>query len=327
MMTTKTARLGGRRNAVMDRVGELLQPQDDEAGTIELVSLSRIDLSPSNPRKLGLSRTNPREISETNPNAATLREELLKLEELASSIEAVSLIQPVGVYRHGDRYLLAWGERRVFAYELLGRTAIPAKILPGRPSSLLAMQMVENLHRRDLSLREHVDGFSRLLEEAAAAGTPTEGPDAFQKLVGFSQATSYRYWNVVHAPDDVRAAIAEGVIRYVSDVLRVAAITSPKERAEAIEALRTGKPLDAAVPVKVTPVARPRKSGRPVSSVSIGKVGSPKVLRYVAEHLCSAQEFEIYKSVDWNDLKVGADILHQILKKLEQRLVPKEKKA
>ena len=100
------------------------------------------------------------------------------LEELASSIRARGIVQPVVVRPSGDgeHYELVAGERRWRAAQLAGLTEIPAVVREVEDDAALAMALIENVQREDLNpieeaaaLRRLVDEFSLTHQEAAEA--------------------------------------------------------------------------------------------------------------------------------------------------------------
>ena len=88
-----------------------------------------------------------------------------KLEELASSIREMGILQPLSVRRREGYWELVAGERRLRAAKLAGLTQVPCLAITAddRSSSLLAL--VENLQRRDLDFWEEALALRRLLEE------------------------------------------------------------------------------------------------------------------------------------------------------------------
>ena len=88
-----------------------------------------------------------------------------KLEELASSIREIGILQPLSVRRREGYWELVAGERRLRAAKLAGLTQVPCLAITAddRSSSLLAL--VENLQRRDLDFWEEALALRRLLEE------------------------------------------------------------------------------------------------------------------------------------------------------------------
>lgn len=86
-----------------------------------------------------------------------------ELEELATSIQALGLLQPLTVRRVGTSWELVAGERRLRAAKLAGLKEVPCLSLniDSEQSSLLAL--VENLQRKDLDFLEEAMALSRLI--------------------------------------------------------------------------------------------------------------------------------------------------------------------
>jgi ParB/RepB/Spo0J family partition protein len=98
------------------------------------------------------------------------------LRELALSIKASGLLQPIGVVAGNGRYRVVYGNRRYLASRLAGVPTLDCKILTGDEVSELEMASVENMQRRDLTpveearaLRLMVDGQGRSVEDISAA--------------------------------------------------------------------------------------------------------------------------------------------------------------
>lgn len=88
------------------------------------------------------------------------------LEELAASIKAHGIIQPITVRRiHGKEYQIISGERRFRASQLAGLTEVPAYIRLANDQELLEMALIENIQREDLNAWEIAVSYGRLAEE------------------------------------------------------------------------------------------------------------------------------------------------------------------
>jgi len=89
-----------------------------------------------------------------------------ELEELAASIRAHGLVQPVVVRPRGDGgYDLVAGERRWRACRALGMERLPAVVRTCDDLSAAAMALIENLQREDLRPLEEARAYKRLMEE------------------------------------------------------------------------------------------------------------------------------------------------------------------
>src|SRR5580658_5398425 len=72
-----------------------------------------------------------------------------ELEELAETIRAHGLLEPIGVVHDGDNYIGIWGQRRWMAAELAGLEMVPARVreTPLTEADLREMRLIENFAR------------------------------------------------------------------------------------------------------------------------------------------------------------------------------------
>lgn len=164
---------------------------------------------------------------EADPNQPRRSFDEEKLQELAESIKLYGVLSPILV-RAGalpGRYTIISGERRYRASQLAGLAAIPAIVSQGEgeDSRTLAIQLVENLQRDDLSS----------LERAQAIGALRDGHnlsirDIAEKL-SISKSAVQRSLEILQLPDDLLNALREGASE--SKVLLVAKIEDPAVRA------------------------------------------------------------------------------------------------
>jgi ParB family chromosome partitioning protein len=88
------------------------------------------------------------------------------LEELAASIKAQGVIQPISVRPiAGGRYEIIAGERRWRAAQIAGLTEVPVLIREISDDAALAMSLIENIQREDLNPLEEAAGLQRLIDE------------------------------------------------------------------------------------------------------------------------------------------------------------------
>ena len=88
------------------------------------------------------------------------------LEELAASIKAQGLIQPISVRPvSGGRYEIIAGERRWRAAQIAGLAEVPVLIRDIPDDAALAMSLIENIQREDLNPLEEAAGIQRLIDE------------------------------------------------------------------------------------------------------------------------------------------------------------------
>ncbi len=87
------------------------------------------------------------------------------LEELARSIRASGIVQPLVARKIGNRFQLIAGERRWRAAQRAGLRRVPAVIRHVAEEMALEMTLVENLQREDLNPIEQANAFQRLMDE------------------------------------------------------------------------------------------------------------------------------------------------------------------
>ncbi len=121
------------------------------------------------------------------------------LEELASSIRAQGLIQPVVVRPvAGGRYELIAGERRWRAAQMVGMQDIPAIVRDVPDEAAIAMSLIENIQRADLNAMEEASALQRLQQEFGLTHESIAG------AVGKSRTTVTNIMRLLSLPADVR---------------------------------------------------------------------------------------------------------------------------
>jgi len=88
------------------------------------------------------------------------------LEELAASIRAVGVIQPIIVAPTGERYRIIAGERRYRASRMAEQEEIPAIVRDWDQQRQMEAALIENLQRDDLNPIEEALGVKNLMEES-----------------------------------------------------------------------------------------------------------------------------------------------------------------
>ena len=106
------------------------------------------------------------DLIDENPYQTRVTFDPAALEELAQSIKASGLAQPVLV-RPGQngRYVLVLGERRCRASRLAGKSTVPAMVRPMGNEQAAEITIIENLQRQDLNCLEQAQAFARLSRE------------------------------------------------------------------------------------------------------------------------------------------------------------------
>jgi ParB family chromosome partitioning protein len=124
------------------------------------------------------------------------------LQDLAASIEASGLLQPVVVRTAaGGGYELIAGERRWRAVQRLGWSRVPAVVKDVNDQALLTLALIENLQRDDLSPIDEARGYQRLVDEFHL-------PQAeVARLVGKNRSTIANSLRLLQLPADVQALL------------------------------------------------------------------------------------------------------------------------
>lgn len=131
-----------------------------------------------------------------------------ELDELAASIEACGLLQPVLVRPApgGRSYELVAGERRLRAVKQLGWTEVPASIREVDDGTLLVLALVENLQRQELSPMEEAQGYEKLRDVFGFT------QDKIAEAVGKKRSTVANMLRLLTLPPSVRRLLDEGAI-------------------------------------------------------------------------------------------------------------------
>jgi ParB family transcriptional regulator, chromosome partitioning protein len=87
-----------------------------------------------------------------------------KLEELAQSIKANGIVQPIVVRRKGTKFQLVAGERRWRAAQKAGLQSIPAVVKEVSDEKLLELALIENIQRQELNSIEEARAYKNLVE-------------------------------------------------------------------------------------------------------------------------------------------------------------------
>jgi len=87
------------------------------------------------------------------------------IEELAKSITAEGLIQPIVVRQKKNKFELIAGERRFRAYQQLKRETIPARIIEASDASSATLALIENLQRENLNPVDEALGYASLVRD------------------------------------------------------------------------------------------------------------------------------------------------------------------
>ncbi|EHQ43295.1 ParB/RepB/Spo0J family partition protein [Myroides odoratus] len=159
---------------------------DKVVGNIIELDLEAIEINPFQPR--------------TNFNEESLQ-------ELASSIRELGVIQPITVRKIDfNKYQLISGERRLRASKIAGLSTIPAYIRIANDNDSLVMALVENIQRHDLDPIEIAMSYQRLMEEISLT------QEQVSDRVGKKRSTIANYLRLLRLDPIIQTGIRDGFI-------------------------------------------------------------------------------------------------------------------
>jgi ParB family transcriptional regulator, chromosome partitioning protein len=131
------------------------------------------------------------------------------LEELATSIAATGVVQPVLVRPVGDgRYQLIAGERRLMASRKVGKETIPAVVKPASDEQAMEITIVENLQRADLNPMEQARAFDRLGREFQMT------QEQMAKRTGKDRASVSNFLRLLRLPAEIQNKVEVGQLSF-----------------------------------------------------------------------------------------------------------------
>jgi ParB family chromosome partitioning protein len=147
------------------------------------------------------------DIDRLSPNSFQPRGQMddARLEELAHSIRANGVIQPIVVRRAGDRFHIIAGERRWRAAQRAGLLRVPVVVREAdKDQSLLEVALIENIQRENLNPIDEALAYRRLCDEFHLT------QESVAQSVGKDRATVANVLRLLKLPDEVQTAVAGG---------------------------------------------------------------------------------------------------------------------
>ena len=132
-----------------------------------------------------------------------------RLDDLARSITANGVIQPIVVRRDGDRFHIIAGERRWRAAQKAGLMRVPVvvrDVADGQDRSLLEMALVENIQRENLNPIDEALAYRRLSDEFRLT------QEEIASAVGKDRASIANFQRLLRLPAEVQAEVASGTL-------------------------------------------------------------------------------------------------------------------
>jgi len=127
-----------------------------------------------------------------------------KLGELARSISANGVVQPLLVRRKGARFELIAGERRWRAAQMAGLTRIPAVLRNVADDRVLELALIENIQREDLNPIEEARAYRKLIDTLGLT------QETVAERVGRDRSYVTNYLRLLKLPDDLQELLQVG---------------------------------------------------------------------------------------------------------------------
>ena len=182
---TKKQALGRGLSALLKDTSSNVKDNHDIVGNIIEVALETIQVNPYQPRTY---------FDEDSLN------------ELATSIRELGVIQPITVRKLGDTYQLVSGERRFRASKLIGNKTIPAYIRTANDQEMLEMALVENIQRKNLDPIEIALSYQRLIDEIQLT------QESLSARVGKKRSTVANYLRLLKLDPILQTVMRDGFI-------------------------------------------------------------------------------------------------------------------
>lgn len=148
------------------------------------------------------------------------------LEDLAESIKAKGVLQPILVRPAGKGWQLVAGHRRLRASKLAGLETIPATVRDLADDEVIEIQVIENVQRSDVTPLEEAEAYDQLIHKHNRTAA-----DIAAK-VGKSVAYVYQRLKLADLPEAAKAAVSAGTLE-LSVALAIARLPNPAVRKEA----------------------------------------------------------------------------------------------
>ncbi|MEC8663356.1 MAG: ParB/RepB/Spo0J family partition protein [Bacteroidota bacterium] len=142
---------------------------------------------------------------EANPNQPRREFDVDGLRQLAASIEAHGIIQPITLRKvRASKFQIISGERRFRAAQQAGLPELPAYIREADDQSLLEMALVENIQRQDLNPLEVGMSFRHLMEECDLT------QESLAKRVGMGRSSVANFLRMLELPEQLQGMLRAG---------------------------------------------------------------------------------------------------------------------
>ncbi len=149
------------------------------------------------------------DLIDRNPFQTRTQFDEAALDELATSIGATGVVQPILVRPIADgRYQLIAGERRLLASRKAGKATVPAVVRQASDGQAMEMTIIENLQRADLNPMEQARAFDRLSREFQLT------QEQMAKRTGKDRASVANFLRLLRLPTEIQGKVESGDLTF-----------------------------------------------------------------------------------------------------------------
>ena len=141
-----------------------------------------------------------------NPFQPRTRFDDTALQELAASIKATGVLQPVLVRRQADGYQLVAGERRLRAAQIAGLEKIPAILKQVDDRQMMELALIENIQREDLNPIDEAKAYKALVSTVGLTH------DQLSERVGKQRSSISNALRLLTLPVEVQDMVSRGTL-------------------------------------------------------------------------------------------------------------------
>lgn len=142
-----------------------------------------------------------------NPDQPRINFDEEALEELATSIRELGIIQPLTLRSaEAGTYMIISGERRYRAAKLAGLDSVPAYVRTANDSELTEMALIENIQREDLNAIEIALTFRKLIDQYNLT------QERLSERIGKKRATIANFLRLLKLPAEVQLGLRDKAV-------------------------------------------------------------------------------------------------------------------
>ncbi len=306
--------------------------------SIEVLSLDKVELDPENKRDLLLTLQDAKNgIDKNDPDYERKKQDWISLESLAKTIKDDQLINPIFVYRYGNKCRLIAGERRTLASAIAGKKEIIARIASQRPigTKLRVLQWIENNERSDLSLAERIASLEDIVKEYFIESKIKNDSEKItakilSDLTGISNTQARRYLLILQCKPEIKQAVYAGKLENIKLIEFICSVKNAELQKELLAAASTGFSFDEVEKLKKSLETGQKKikvkSGPKKINVNLGRA-RPNLVKIIVDALISSNSLEnkiikginiIYNQSQWDSADSAEKAFKKIMTLIEQ---------